>query len=417
MLFLVLDGIPLGLAREVADEGKLPGFAPPRPMVSVFPSLTHVGVPALARPVSGRRPPGYEARYYHPPTGEIRGGFHDPDAEAAMAPYHGRPRGPLGHAAVYTLSGTLAREQLRWMSRRFQREGGPWLGYVAATDGLGHFQGRRSMRDGLVDIAERIAALRSDHHRERGVWPGVVIASDHGFHFGPLEHLDCHDLEAALAERGFTPDDPGPDRAVLAGMGDVGGGAVHCAPQSAEAVAEIVAEQPGVDCAFARVPEGARVLARRGGRIARASIAWRGPWFRYRAESGDPLDYAALWRRLGGGWLDRETVVAETWDHAYPAAPPRVADGLMDLVEWPAPVLFSMADGHTYGPRLAYLGTRLRGGQVGTHGALSRSQTLGFAAATEADDAAWAAAPNAPLEAGSVFRPWRPLVRAGSAEA
>ena len=46
-LFLIVDAIPLEVAREAWQAGELPGFAPPRPMVSVFPSLTNVAVGAL----------------------------------------------------------------------------------------------------------------------------------------------------------------------------------------------------------------------------------------------------------------------------------------------------------------------------------------------------------------------------------
>ena len=45
-----------------------------------------------------------------------------------------------------------------------------------------------------------------------------------------------------------------------------------------------------------------------------------------------------------------------------------------DLVEFPAPVLFSMGSGYTYGPALTHAGSTLLGGQVGTHGGLGSEQ-------------------------------------------
>jgi len=74
-LVLVIDAIPWAVAHEVWGEGHLPGFSEPVPSVSVFPSFTNVAVPALVGQILGTRPPGYEARYYHPPSGNIRGGL------------------------------------------------------------------------------------------------------------------------------------------------------------------------------------------------------------------------------------------------------------------------------------------------------------------------------------------------------
>ena len=82
--FLLVDAIPWDVARQVWAEGELPGFAAPRPTVSVFPSLTEVAVPSLLRGIFHERPPGYEARYFDPESGETRGGFSDPEADAAF---------------------------------------------------------------------------------------------------------------------------------------------------------------------------------------------------------------------------------------------------------------------------------------------------------------------------------------------
>ena len=64
MLFLVVDAIPHDLALELWSDGAMPGFDEPRPIVSVFPSLSHVAVPSLLRGVLDVHPEGYEARYH-----------------------------------------------------------------------------------------------------------------------------------------------------------------------------------------------------------------------------------------------------------------------------------------------------------------------------------------------------------------
>ena len=72
-LFLVVDAIPWEIAHEVWMEGGMPGFAEPRAVASVFPALTHVAVAALLEGTFHQRPHGYEVRYLHTPSGEIRG--------------------------------------------------------------------------------------------------------------------------------------------------------------------------------------------------------------------------------------------------------------------------------------------------------------------------------------------------------
>lgn len=407
MLFLVIDAVPFDVAWELWDDGLMPGFQEPRPLISVFPSLTHVAVPSLIQGVFERRPPGYEARYFHPPSGEIRGGLADPTSESVFDPYQLRPRGALGQLAIYVLTRALAYGQVRWCTWRFQRGGGPWLGYIAATDGVAHFEGREALRTALIDIFAEIAAVREEYHRREGVLPGVVTASDHGMYFGTHTHVDTRDMEKMLVVSGFTPGRQGRKGVHLVPLGDVGGGGVWCAPDSAAEVAEVIAHVTGVGIAFSRDGDGARVYSVRNG-LHTARLRWESSRYLYEPEQGDPLTLAPLWRELGGGWIEERDLLAHSWNHAYPWAPIRVRRGLTDLVEWPAQVLFSMEDGYTYGPNLVYAATLLRGGQVGSHGGLTRAQSTAFAATTEDRP------DTGPLRPEQVFAPWAELVRLGS---
>ena len=149
-------------------------------------------------------------------------------------------------------------------------------------------------------------------------------------------------------------------------------------------------------------------------------MEWRDDRYRYRAERGDPLGYAPVFAALeragalDAGWARDRDLFAASWDHRYPDAPARVRHGLTDLVQYPAPVLFSMRDSWTVGPALTHAGARLLGGQLGTHGALGAEQSLGFAAVTADGADPWEGAPA--LRPAQVFRPWLDRVRAGSAE-
>jgi hypothetical protein len=412
ILFLLIDAIPFDLAWEAWNEGAMPGFLEPRPSVSVFPSLTDVAVPALLRPIGGERPPGYEARWYHPPSGEIRGPG-DPASEAAMAPFQGRPRGVLAQAALYVLRGGLAYAQIRWITHRFAREGGPWLGYVSATDGVGHFGGRSGLRRAFDGVLGAVDAVRREHRERTGLWPDVVLCSDHGMAFGQLHHLSEHALAAHLASGGFRPGERGADGVVLVPWGEVGSGVAYVEPGRAPALAERVASAPGVDLAFGADGEGCLVFRSDG---ARARLSWRGDRYRHQALAGDPLGYAPLFEALArDGVLDEhgfapdEALFAASWRAPLPDALARVRRGLEDLVAHPAPVLFSMRDDWTFGPALTHAGAVLLGGQVGTHGGLTAAQSLGFAAATEEVADPWPGAPA--LRSERVFAPWRALLR------
>lgn len=414
--FLLVDAIPWDLAREVWAEGGLPGFGEPRPVVSVFPSLTDVAVPSLLRGIFPARPPGYEARWYEPETGELHGPG-DPASDAALAPLRARPHGLLAQAAIYLLRARLAYAQIRWIGHRFEREGGPWLGYLSATDGVAHFDGRAGLAAAFRDVARAVAEVREEHARRHGVLPGAVLCSDHGMAFGPLAHLPARELGARLELAGFRVGEAGPDGAVLVPWGDVGAGVVHVHPRRAAEAAEAVARAPGVDLVFAREPEGFLVLG--GSGETRARVWWQGETFRYAPERGDPLEYAPVFQaladagRLRLGFAEDAELFARTWRHRYPDALARVRLGLGDLVQHPAPVLFSMRDDSSYGPALTHAGSRLLGGLVGNHGALTAAQSLGFAAAT-CDGGAPDPWPGEPaLRPERVFRPWAALVRAG----
>jgi hypothetical protein len=418
-LFLVVDAVPFQIAEEAWASGKLPGFAQPRPMVSVFPSLTNVAVSALLRGVFDEVPEGYEALYLDAESGEVRGGFSDPLSDTTMSPLHGRPRGLLAHMAVYFLRRPLVYGQIHWITHQFLASGKPWLAYVPATDGVGHFGGRAALVRAFEDVCAAVVAVRDEHEYRTGVKPGIVVCSDHGMAFARMKHLDTRELAERLRTAGFRPGERGPDGAMLVAYGDVGGGVVYCEPSRAVEVAAVVADAPGVDIAFGRDDEGCTAFARRD-ELESAQILWREDHYAYRPIHGDPLGYARAWDalrgagRLNSDWARDADLFAATWSETYPDALARIRHGMEDIVRRPAPVLFSMKPTWTYGPPLTHLGAEIIGGQEGTHGALGLEESLGFAACTDGDEPdAWRAATA--LRPHEVLRPWRELVRAGAA--
>jgi hypothetical protein len=422
MLFLVVDAIPLRVAQAVWREGFLTDFAEPLPMISVFPSLTNVAVPALLRGVIDVRPPGYEARYFHPPTRTLQGGMGQPDAEVGFRPYRtlfehpshsdtrlgalvDQGRGALSHVAVYLLRRRLAWREIRWVRWNFPRQDGTWLGYLSATDGIAHFDGEQALVEAFRDICQQVQRLREAHEQRHGVRPGVVLCSDHGADFGELRHLDVREIQARLELAGYTLNAPGPRAVWMAPVGDVSAGALWCDPAQAPTIAQLIAELPGVDLSVCRTEAGYRVLAVRQGGLAEAEVLVDGARYRYRDLRGDPLQLRGV---LEAGWLSDAAVFSATWDHRYPDPLHRIHQGLTTLVDWPAPVLFSMEDGWTCGPSLTHIAAEALGGQQGTHGALSRQQSTGFVLSTH---------PPVPrpcaLRAEEVFRPFAERVRSG----
>jgi hypothetical protein len=418
-LFLIVDAIPFELAREAWRSGRLPGFSQPRPMVSVFPSLTNVAVGALLQGVFDEVPLGYEARHYDPATATVRGGFHDPASEGGIGHLHGHLRGVLGHLAVYLLRSSMAYGEIRWITQSFLRNHSPWLAYVPATDGVAHFSGRASLERAFGKICEAVCRARDEHQRRTGVAPGVVMASDHGMAFGRFSHLSTHQLSECLRTAGFAPESTAARGFLLVAYGDVGSGVVYTTRTDAVSVAEAVAQAPGVEIAFALDGAGAVALSSKRGDLLRARIAWQEDRYLYEPLAGDPLEYAAVWNTLGrtghldDGWAKDRHLFASTASHRYPDALARVRRGLLDLVQAPAPVLFSMKQNWTYGPPLTHFGAKIMGGQIGTHGALSAEESLGFATATAPDEPAeWREQPA--LRPQEVLRPWRRLAAAGA---
>jgi len=414
-LFLVVDGVPYSMARAAWDDGLLPGWRPPKALVSVFPSLTNVAVPALLAGAIDVRPPGYEARYFHPPTGEHRGGLHDPASEPGLAPYRGHPEGLVGHFAVYALRSRLAWSQIRWVGRRFRETGGPWLGYVSATDGVGHFSGEEAMKAAFRGICASLSDARHDFAAEHGVLPRVVLCSDHGFAFADHQHYDASELEDVLESAGLKVGQRGGLGVILSPMGDVGAGAAWCRPELAEDVAQAIAEVPQLELVVSRTDDGAFVYRMDGDlQIARIRGSRGGPW-RYQPLTGDPLDLEARVEPLrdGNGWIDDAALFAATWDHRWPDPLRRIVEGLTTLVDHPAQVLFSLAPGWTFGPRTTQAAALLMGGQRGTHGGLGRAQSTGFVCTVgEGRDMDAHAGPA--LRPDAVFAPFAAQVRAGA---
>ena len=265
---------------------------------------------------------------------------------------------------------------------RVANQRGGWLAYASATDCVAHFAGREALLAVLRKIARQITYTRDAIEREEGTAPPVVLTSDHGMAFGPLAYVSCTTVSETLKAGGFVPGRSGRDGFFLPAMGDIAAGVCFVAPERAVIAAQLLTEIEAIELVIARGDDESAVVLRG---TEKAIIDWRKGRYRYHATCGDPLRYRSIWTALvqngemdGDGFVDGDVLLAATWSHDYPDALHRIRRALTDLVEFPAPVLFSMGSGYTYGPTLTHAGSMLLGGQVGTHGGLRLEQSLGF---------------------------------------
>ncbi|MBN1335524.1 MAG: hypothetical protein JXB39_06140 [Deltaproteobacteria bacterium] len=372
-LFVLVDAVPYDIARRAWMAGAFPGFPPPSRMVSTFPSLTYVAIPALIRGIHPFKPKGYEAVWFDPERGVLVRDFEH------MTPsgLESWPRmGLVQEGFLYALPRGFTFSQTRWITQQaLQHADEPWMGWISATDALGHFKGRAALARAFESVARKIALVREEYTRIHGTLPRVVLASDHGLECGTRFHLSEDELLRFLALGGYHGIWGAPDGVATASLGMVGSGVLHTHPDRAPAVAELVAQASGVDLAVAKVPDGAVVCGVRMGGMARARIHWEGDRYRYEPINGDPLECAAL---EGRWWTDTESF-EQTAHLKYPDAWRRIRDALEGgICRVPATVIFAMETGWTYGPVAIHAGATLVGGMMSTHGALHAEQSCGF---------------------------------------
>jgi hypothetical protein len=411
-LVLVLDAVSWDVAHQLWEEGYLPGFCEPVPSVSVFPSFTNVAVPALIHPILGARPLGYEARYYHPPSATIRGGPDDPEAARPMARYRSCPQGARDLLAAFCFPQLMIWREVGLLLDRVVNQRGGWLAYASATDCVAHFAGREALLAVLRKIARQIISARDAIEQEEGTAPPVVLTSDHGMAFGPLAYVSCAAVRETLEAGGFVARGSGPDGFFLPAMGDIAAGVCFVTPERAVIAARLLTEIEAIELVVARRDDESAIVLRG---TEKAIIDWRKGRYRYHATCGDPLRYGSIWAALerngemdANGLVDGDVLLAATWSHDYPDALHRIRRAITDLVEFPAPVLFSMGSGYTYGPALTHAGSTLLGGQVGTHGGLGLEQSLGFLSV------AGLPAPPPVVRAESALIPYSDLVIRGA---
>ena len=235
------------------------------PCVSVFPSFTNVAVPALIGRILGTRPPGYEARYYHPPSGNIRGGLITAEVDRHLAQYRIRPVGPLGMVAGFLVRSSWPGARSLRLVNGFAKEGGHWLAYAAATDGVARFQRARGAHRHVRNVILRTRGrAKDDRKRSMAPPPPSCLLSDHGMAFGPLANVSDADVASKLSNRRDSSASlPGPNGFFLPAMGEVAAGVRFVAPDRAVMAARILTRLDGIDVVIARRSEESALIVSR----------------------------------------------------------------------------------------------------------------------------------------------------------
>ncbi|MCH7766116.1 MAG: hypothetical protein IH916_06125 [Acidobacteria bacterium] len=391
-LVLCLDGVGYDLVEEMYRRGELRHFRPPAPLINAFPSLTNPGLVEILAPLGAPPARGYEDYYFDPAGNRMRGGllyrfsrrhfiggtyrdlFHYHPNHIRMTLEYALPVvGPLVNGGI----------TLRAIKKRFlQSKERVFFAYYDSSDYASHVHGKWLPRHLLRRIDRLAAELKRDprHPVE------VVVFSDHG---NAHRRLRKAKLGKALQRAGFRLAGKLKDRrsVVLPKFGLVSVAVLYTQPGEEMAAAEALRRVQGVDLVVYRHGGALEVLAATGAAFIERRAGPDGSWFRYEAESGDPLQLAAIVDRLRAeGRADADGFVHEgdwlraTAEHVYPDPLRRLWGAFEGLVEQPASVIVSLEDGYYAGSFWLDLVAVMRA----THGNLGRAQSRGMVLSTTA---------------------------------
>ncbi len=388
-LFIALDAVPYDVVRRISDPTRgTPGifadFTGPVPLISTFPSTTSLALGGMLEGFGLDQSAGYEHRFYDRRRNRKRGGglfsyrkpkfpwrrFFDCQEEGVFSKGLKLLRlQASGRRAVdKSLTAFAASDQ-----RAFHV-------YHDLTDLIGHVKGPDALEPFLHHLALSLRRLRD----RPGTRPfHTVIYSDHGLSGGePLRNVR-RGIKRALRRGGWQIAGRihGDQAVVLIPYGLVSSLVAFTAPGREVALTEVLTDVEGIDLCAAPDGDGWRVTSSRGNARVLHQAGDHSDRYAYQPLTGDPLGYAQLtagqavsaadWR--SDAWWFEATRTAP-----YPDALYRIVRGF-DLVENPASVICSVAEGHMYGGGTTVFGSWISTGKLRwTHGSMAGKPSLGF---------------------------------------
>jgi hypothetical protein len=277
----------------------------------------------------------------------------------------------------------MARRDLRRVARQLLASDKPtFVAYIGTSDSVLHLKGRKGAEAYLRVVDAVLGELRAQVRARTGRDLLVDVVSDHG---STMTRNRIVPVEATLAACGFTRRDgmQGPDDVAFMLPGLVASAAIHAQPARADAVAQCLAGQDGIDLvAVARPGDAVGVLTGDGEAEVRL-VPGKPERYAYRVLRGDPLGLLDAGAAPGTDVVfDEADAFARTLHADRPDVLRRVWRAFHGEVGHPASVLLSLQDGFEVGnPKLRFM-TKLRGGHRGTHGSLTRRASTGVIAST-----------------------------------
>jgi hypothetical protein len=379
-LVLCVDGVPFEEFAALWQEGHFREFFRPVPLVPPFPTASGVALTSVfhAEPVAG-----YEDAYFDIQRNRLSGGALKTTALADI-PYvqlldYDLPGLFRGLAYVFPRKSYRA-DLGRFRKRLLASQAKIFLAHIATTDSLYHIRPREELRALLLELE---AVLRELYFDSDGKLR-ITFFSDHGSSLVPGRPVP---LREHLAARGWRLGTQcgNPQELVVPAYGLLGYFAVYCAGEAKAAVARHLAQMEGVDVVVYADGDGVVVENIEGS----ARLEWNseGTAFRYRMDEGDPLALGEILERFeregksdADGWVADADWFAATAAHRYPDAPRRLRQWALNHVVNRADVMVTLKPGYHQGTNaFEWIVTML-----GTHGALDREQSLGFATSTDA---------------------------------
>lgn len=382
---ICLDAAPYEVMAALWDRGHFREFHRPSAVVSSFPSDSET---AITETLHTDPVPGYEHRYFDRAANELRGGLRSTltrRRDAARIPYLDRfdYAAPGWHRAVqYVLVRRAWHAEMGRLQRLLRENRRPvFHAHVSSGDPIFHMLTREEFEPLLEEFE---AVVREAYLDARGEL-GVVLWSDHGNSLALSRGVP---LDEMLRARGWRrrPALEDPRDVVIPAYGLVGFFAVYTREENVAKLARDLAALEGADFVVHRLPAGEPGAVLLGADGSRATLRWSddGARYRYESENGDPLGLAPVFATLAeageleNGWARDADLFAATATAWYPDAAARIRGWATNHVQNPSDLMVSLKPGWYQGRSFFDFAVTMRG----THGAMERTSSLGFAAAT-----------------------------------
>ena len=399
-----MDSIPLYIVEryveEAGSDSVIAGIGRPAGLVSSFPAVSYSAWSGILEPFGVERPLGYYGKYYDHDTATVTGFSSDwltSERPIAQSPWQyffdWRLDAVIDKARAYIWPAAAGVRELRQALEAFERSDREvFFAYIVSTDAVAHTEGPDALLEFLVDLD----ALLSERTDEHGRLPfRLVMLSDHGVAGGEVVENLWPEVRSTLAGAGYTIGESieSDDEVAIIRVGMVTAFEVYTAASRRHDVARRLAGIAGIQFCAARDGETVQVYGPRGtGEIRRRVEGSGGAHFAYTSTGVDPLGLETTAARLRGASSDAASVIfpdarwfEATWESENPDALYRLHRSF-DAVENPASLLCSAERGYAFGATgLAWVSWLAHGDFRWTHGALTRTGSVGFILSNDAN--------------------------------